>query len=101
MTVLWTRVALRHLAEAREYIEIDDPAAAARQIERIELSVNQLRSFPMMGRAGMRAGTREFAVPGTPYILVYRVKENAIQVVAVLHGARNWKAAETQTSFIK
>lgn len=91
--VLWTPAALRHLSEAREYIEIDDPAAAARQIERIELSVHQLRSFPMMGRGGMRAGTREFAVPGTPYILVYRVKEDAIQVLAVLHGARNWKVA--------
>jgi toxin ParE1/3/4 len=91
VTVLWTRVAQRHLSEAREYIEVDDPEAAARQIEKIELSVNQLRSFPMMGRSGMRAGTREFAVPGTPYILVYRVEEETVQVLAVLHGARNWK----------
>jgi toxin ParE1/3/4 len=79
------------LSEAREYIAIDAPAAADRQIERIEMSVHQLRSFPMMGRSGMRAGTREFAVPGTPYILVYRVKEEAVQILAVLHGARNWK----------
>jgi|ERR1700733_1970947 toxin ParE1/3/4 len=91
VTVLWTRTALRHLSEAREYIEIDDPEAAARQIDRIELSVNHLRSFPMMGRGGMRSGTREFAVPGTPYILVYRVRGEALEVLAVLHGARNRK----------
>jgi toxin ParE1/3/4 len=89
---VWTRPALHQLAEAREYIAIDNPAAASRQIERIEKSVNQLTQFPMMGRAGMRAGTREFPVPGTPYILVYRIAKARLQILALLHGARNWKA---------
>ncbi len=93
--LLWTRVALRHLSHAREFIEVDNPAAAARQIDTIELSVNRLKAFPMMGRAGMRTGTREFPVPGTPYILVYRVSEDTVQILAVLHGARNWKRQET------
>jgi toxin ParE1/3/4 len=87
----WTAPALQHLREAREYIEIDNPAAAARQIDLIEASVNHLRAFPMMGRAGRRAGTRELPVPGTPYILVYRVKQMSVQVLAILHGARNWQ----------
>lgn len=92
MTVQWTQPALQHLREAREYIEIDNPTAAARQIDLIQAAVNQLRAFPMMGRAGRRGGTRELPVPGTPYIMVYRVKETAVQVLAVLHGARNWQA---------
>lgn len=91
MKVVWTRPALRHLAEAREYIAIDNPSAAARQIERIEKCVHQLTAFPMMGRAGMRAGTREFPIPGTPYILVYRLAGEKVQILALLHGARNWK----------
>ena len=96
MKLLWTRVALRHLSEAREYIEIDNPAAAARQIDTIELSANRLRAFPMMGRMGVRSGTREFPVPGTPYILVYRVIDDAVQILAVLHGARNWKRQKAE-----
>lgn len=90
MKVVWTRAALQHLKDAREYIKIDNPKAAAGQIERIEVCVSRIGAFPMMGRSGMRAGTREFPVPGTPYILVYRVREDAVQVLAVLHGARNW-----------
>jgi len=94
--LLWTRVALRHLSEAREYIEVDNPAAAARQIDIIEMSPNRLKAFPMLGRMGMRSGTREFPVPGTPYILVYRVTDDAVQILAVLHGARNWKRQEAE-----
>ena len=88
MKVVWTRPALRHLAEAREFIAIDNPAAARRQIERIELTVNRLKAFPMMGRAGVETGTREFPVPGTPYIVVYRVREERLRILAVLHRAR-------------
>ncbi len=88
MKVVWTRPALRHLAEAREFIAIDNPAAARRQIERIELTVNRLKAFPMMGRAGIETGTREFPVPGTPYVVVYRVREEQLRILAVLHGAR-------------
>ena len=89
--VLWTRPALRQLAEAREYISIDNPPAAERQIQRVEYCVNRIRAFPMMGRKGIRAGTREFAVPGTPYLLVYRIREEDLQILAVLHGARDRK----------
>ena len=96
MKLLWTRVALRQLSEAREYIEIDNPAAAARQIDTIELSANRLRAFPMMGRMGVRSGTREFPVPVTPYMLVYRVIDDAVQILAVLHGARNWKRQKAE-----
>jgi len=92
MKVVWTRPALRHLGEAREYIEIDNPAAAADQIQRVEKSVRKLAIFPMMGRTGMRAGTREFPIPGTPYIVVYRLTKDKLQILAMLHGARNWKS---------
>jgi toxin ParE1/3/4 len=94
--VVWTRPALHQLAEAREYIAIDNRNAASRQIDRIEKSVNQLTLFPMMGRVGMRAGTRELPIPGTPYILVYRVAKARLQILAILHGARNWKAEPGQ-----
>lgn len=91
MKIEWTVPALQHLREAREYIEIDNLAAAARQIGLIESAANHLRAFPMMGRTGRRAKTRELPVPGTPYILVYRVKQASVQVLALLHGARNWQ----------
>jgi toxin ParE1/3/4 len=94
LKLVWTRPALRHLSEAREYIALDNPAAASRQIETIRLAVNRLKAFPMMGRVGLRAGTREFPVPGTPYILVYRIREERLRILAVLHGSRNRKSGD-------
>jgi toxin ParE1/3/4 len=86
--LVWTRPALRQLAGAREYIATDNPTAAQHQVELIELAVNRLKTFPMMGHAGIEAGTREFPVPGTPYIIVYRVLEERLRILAILHGAR-------------
>jgi len=89
VNLVWTQPALRQLAEAREYIAIDNPTAARAQIGKIELTVNRLKAFPMVGHAGMLPGTREFAVPGTPYTVVYRLLDNRLRILAILHGARN------------
>jgi toxin ParE1/3/4 len=41
-----------------------------------------------MGRKGRVAGTREFIV--SPFVVAYRVKKDAIEVMAIIHGARRW-----------
>lgn len=95
MNLVWTRPALRHLSEARDYIAIDNPVAAQGQIDRIERSVNRLKAFPMMGHAGLEPGTREFPVPSTPYVIVYRVRNERLRILAILHGARNRRSRES------
>jgi len=34
------------------------------------------------------AGTRELVVPGTTFIIAYRVKAGRVDLLAVVHGAR-------------
>jgi hypothetical protein len=46
----------------REYIEIDNPSAAPRQIELMETKVNHLRALPMLGRMGRRPAIRELPI---------------------------------------
>lgn len=46
--------------------------------------------FPNMGRAGTVSGTRELVIKKTPYIAVYRVDENEIHILRVLHGSQQW-----------
>lgn len=94
--LVWTRRALRQLAEAREYVAIDNPAAARAQIEKIERTINRLKAFPMLGHDGMQASTKEFAVQETPYIVVYRLLDDRQRILAVLHGARNRKPGKTR-----
>jgi addiction module RelE/StbE family toxin len=88
MKLRWTRTALRDLESLYEYIAMDDPAAAARYVDRLEEGVRLLRQQPMMGREGRVPGTREFVAP--PYVVVYRVRRAEVAVIAIIHSARRW-----------
>lgn len=43
-----------------------------------------------MGRPGRVGGTREWVIQGTPYIMAYRVREDRLEVLRVLHTAMEW-----------
>ncbi|MBZ5540558.1 MAG: type II toxin-antitoxin system RelE/ParE family toxin [Acidobacteriia bacterium] len=88
MRVRWLRTALANL-EA-EYIAEDNPAAAGRVVQRILRAVDLLKENPAMGRAGRVAGTRELVVADTPYIIPYRVRGDAVEILRVFHAARKW-----------
>ena len=88
MQISYTRRAVRHLNAAFAYIREQNPQAAIGVINRIEASIGNLAVHPNMGRKGRIAGTREIIVPGTPFLVAYRVDENQIQVLAIMHGAR-------------
>jgi len=59
-------------------------------MDRIVSAVEMLVRFPGMGRMGRAEGSRKLVVTGTPFVVAYRVKRDQLQVLAVLHGARNW-----------
>lgn len=90
MRVRWLATALRNLDEEAAFIAREDPAAARRLVARIREAVTHLSDHPELGRPGRVAGTRELVVAGTPYLLPYRVKDNSLQILRVLHGARRW-----------
>jgi addiction module RelE/StbE family toxin len=81
---------LRRLEDIRERIASDNPAAATRVIERIRSAVRRLAASPAIGRLGRVEGTRELVITGTPYIVPYRVKDDAVEIVTVLHCAQRW-----------
>jgi toxin ParE1/3/4 len=88
--VVWLRTALRNLDEAAAWIARDRPAAATRVVQRIRRATERLAEHPESGRPGRVAGTRELVVPGLPYILPYRVREDRVEILRVLHTARRW-----------
>ncbi|MCL4490630.1 MAG: type II toxin-antitoxin system RelE/ParE family toxin [Nitrospirae bacterium] len=92
MHLEWARPALGDLKEAGDFISRDNPQAAERMSERVKEAVEYLREYPNMGRPGRAAGTKELVVSGTPFIVVYRIKVPAIQILRVLHHARKWPA---------
>ncbi len=90
MQITWRRIALEDLDEAHGYIAEHNPDAADRSHNAILGAVLRLAEFPDLGRSGRVDGTRELVVSGTDYIVVYRLMNNQLMVLAVLHGAQDW-----------
>ncbi len=90
MRLRWSQSALADLIDLRAYIEKDRPIAASTVARRILQAVSLLEQFPHMGRPGRVEGTRELVVSRTPYLVPYRVEDETIELLRVLHGARKW-----------
>jgi addiction module RelE/StbE family toxin len=90
MKIRWTQRSLHHLASIHAYISSDSPAAAARVAAILLSAAVRLEQFPQCGRPGRLEGTRELVVPGLPYVLPYRLRENVVEIVSVLHTSRKW-----------
>jgi toxin ParE1/3/4 len=86
----WTDGAVEDLQAAHNYLEAENPKAAADALARIMTGVERLEQFPYMGRPGRVEGSRELVVTGTPFLVAYRLKGESVQVLAVLHSARKW-----------
>ncbi|MGJ5007845.1 type II toxin-antitoxin system RelE/ParE family toxin [Bradyrhizobium oligotrophicum] len=91
MTPIWSPEAIADLVALRAYIAQDDPAAAQRVALHILRNIETLlANRPKMGRPGRVESTRELVIPKTPYIVPYRLSNDAIQILRVLHSARRW-----------
>ncbi len=90
MKVLWTVAALRHLREIGEYLGDESVQGAISVRRRILATKRRIAQAPNCGRIGRVEGTREAVVPRTAYIFVYRVSEQAIEILGIWHGARLW-----------
>lgn len=82
--------ALADLVSIREYIERDSRRAAKKVAAQIRAAVHRLAEHPQLGRAGRAELTREFVIAGTPSILPYWVRDGKLEILAVIHGAREW-----------
>ena len=90
MKVDWTPLAISHLQSTYQYLAADNPAAAEKIIGQILSAAERLADYPSMGRSGRIEGTRELVIPGTPFIVAYRIRRNDLQILAVMHTSRKW-----------
>lgn len=90
MRIRWQDDAINDLIQVRRFIAIDNPSAAAKIADRIRSAVPELADQPSMGRPGRVPGTRELVLVDVPYIIAYRVEENSVVILRVLHCSRKW-----------
>nr|MBF0223536.1 type II toxin-antitoxin system RelE/ParE family toxin [Desulfobulbaceae bacterium] len=86
----WSVPALDDLISAGDYIAQDNPTAAKRMAIRVKEAVENLQDHPNLGRPGRLTDTKELVVSGTPFIVVYWIKNGVVQILRVLHHARCW-----------
>lgn len=59
-------------------------------LQRIETAPTPLLDFPEIGSL-TAGGARKWRAPKTPYLLIYDVNDDAVEVVAVEHVRSNWQ----------
>ena len=90
MIIVWSPRAIEHLAHLRSYIARDNPKAANQIATTLLDAVERFAELPNLGRPGRVVGTRELVVPGTRYVIPYRLRGDRLEVIAVFHGRQKW-----------
>ncbi len=89
MKVHWTDNAISHLIGIYDYIARDSAFYAQRMVDRLTRRSRQIGEFPVSGRR-----VPEYEAPDVrevienPYRIIYRVKSNQIDILAVVHSAQ-------------
>ena len=84
-----TRNALGDLDEIADYISRDNSAAAGRLLKEFEAICSRLAEYPKLGaaRPELHADARSFTAGN--YVLFYRELDDGIELLRVLHAARD------------
>ena len=90
MRIVWLTRARIARENAIEFIAKENQTAALNQLDEIERQVDLLLEHPKLARAGRVKGTRELVVSRTPFIALYRIVGDEIQVMNLLHGTQQW-----------
>ena len=94
MNIRWLLEALTDLDEIYTAIKADNPPAAEQLRLEIREAVRRLPDMPNLGRVGRWARTRELVLPPS-YVVAYRLTDEAIEIIAVRHVAREWPEEPT------
>jgi toxin ParE1/3/4 len=89
MIVVWTRNAIRELRAIRDYIAQNSPKYARGMVDRITRKTKTLARFPRLGPEVTEYQDESIReLYEHPYRIIYRIREERIDVLSVVHGAR-------------
>jgi toxin ParE1/3/4 len=91
MRIRWTLPAVTDLESIKNYLQHHYPHFAEPTVRTIYQRIRSLKTMPNRGRPGHRVGTREFALTPLPYVVVYSVKDEAVEILHIYHGAQDWR----------
>ncbi len=83
MRIVWLQPAQADLRGIYRYYHPLNPQAAAKMLAKIHKSAERLVEFPHLGKFNTTKTCRMLQVPGTVYVLPYRMRPDAIEILAV------------------
>ena len=89
MRIRWTRAAAEDLEHIKEYLTEHHTQFARSTVIELYETIRSLKTSPRRGRLGREEGTRELVVSRLPYIVAYRIKEQAVEILHIFHSAQN------------
>jgi toxin ParE1/3/4 len=89
LSVVRTDQAETDLAEILDYLEERSPQAAERLATAIDDRCGLLSQLPLLGRTREELGSGLRSVVVEQYVLFYRVTAIAVEILRILHGARD------------
>ncbi|WP_085678668.1 MULTISPECIES: type II toxin-antitoxin system RelE/ParE family toxin [unclassified Pseudomonas] len=89
MRLVWRKMALKDRFRIMERISQDNPAAAILLDETFRDKARRATQTPALYKAGRYPGTREIVVRPN-YVLVYRVMDDCIEIIRILHARQQW-----------
>lgn len=87
--ILRTTQAQLDLVEIGLFVARQDAAAANRLLDQIDQQCRQLAGFPELGRKREELAPDLRSIPVGNYVIFYRATRDSIQVIRILHGARD------------
>lgn len=75
------------------YIAEHDPARARKLVARLRERCNRLSDRPHLGRPRPELGEDVRGLWEKPYLMLYRVTESEVEILTIIHGARDLPAA--------
>jgi toxin ParE1/3/4 len=91
MRLRWTIPAADDLEGIKNYLDNNYPRFAEPTVRAIHQQIRSLKTAPYLGRPGHRSGTRELTLSPLPYVIVYVVKAEAIEILHIYHGSQDWR----------
>lgn len=93
MRVIWSRPARDDVFGIADYYDAVDPSLAETILDRIDQAAVALLANPGIGTAITELGVRKWNVRHTPFLLLYVVRGQEIEIRRVRHGAAEWREA--------
>jgi toxin ParE1/3/4 len=86
--VRYLQRAVADLIRIEAHIRAESPRGAARVGARIRKRAGDLAQFPFQGTRSRRHGVFQLYVAKTPYILIYRLENDEVQIITVVHTSQ-------------